>query len=513
MSSAGLDQKKHRLVVLVGAEPHVRSLLDILRSAYPHYSLPTVEVHKYLSHAPLRVRLFVTSQLVASTPLTPTPTLLCERHPIPPPPCGESMVAYLPCRDKQRARDKQYARPGAFPQQEGRGGSVHAPVFTCIPPLPPAAIAVPVDNGVLESGGGGLGQIKADTIGKPNGADTGTGADVGTAAGVGGASNVLPSGQEVSPVASPDIIGHLVPFIDRDYLFVAGVSRVWNNAWNQHQRPKETLWMTTTTTPSQLRRSFACGLEPSLLVCLEAARLKQLPLLKVAREEGCDWNVVVTCELAGSGFSEGLKWACSVDNPIPWNSEVCDLAAQSGDMELVAWLLRKGCPCSALTMAAIAASDGLNEDVDTGGLLQWARSVGVPWDVSTTANLAFLGRREILEWTTGEGCEIGMETTAAAARGGQLEVLKWLRSRGCFWDTTTCEGVSSCSCCQVAQPMRSRKKSRPSRQRLLRKAAFPVCSPDKGATFTDGHRFNSDDVLMCGSSLKDGCRPPLLTST
>lgn len=228
-------------------------------------------------------------------------------------------------------------------------------------------------------------------------------------------------------LTNQDVMTHLVPFIDHDdHLFVAGVSRSWSSAW---KRPRKTRGMSATTTASQLQASFDCGLRRNMPMCLLAARLKKLDLLQVAMAAGCPWDVAVAIELARGGYFEILKWARAVVNPIPWNHEVCDFAAEFGHMELVMWLRENKCPCTPRTMAGIAANAGL-----AGTVLRRVRKTGATWDVATANNLARRGFLGTLMWAVQEGCPVDKATIAAAARGGHLDVLVWLRRNGCYWD-------------------------------------------------------------------------------
>lgn len=270
-------------------------------------------------------------------------------------------------------------------------------------------------------------------------------ADQASPAGGAGAGAASSAPRAEHPLSNANIMKHLTPFVNAsDYLFVAGVSRCWSNAWRRLQRPKETSGISATTTPSQLRHSFSCGLERNSSVCLAAARLRRSDLLKVARAAGCPWDVTVAIELARSGCAEMLKWARSSEDPCPWSEEVCDLAAEGGNMSLVRWLRMKGCPCSPRTMAGIAATGGLKRNLGPEALVQWAWSTGVPWDGSTSNNLARRGELDTLKWAVGEGCLTSAETTAAAAGCGRLDVLMWLRSQDCDWGPDTCWEVCTC---------------------------------------------------------------------
>lgn len=199
-------------------------------------------------------------------------------------------------------------------------------------------------------------------------------------------------------------MGHLSYFVaDNDHLSVASVSRLWSNLLRR---------LSATTTPDQLRHSFACGLVRHASVCVAAARLNRLDLLQVAVDAGC-----------------------------PWDKEVCDLAAEGGNRGLMRWARTNGCPCSPRTMAAIAALTGLTRNLSPVALLEWGLGTGAPMDERTANNLACRGDLDAVMWAVEEGCPVNEETTAAAAGAGHLHVLEWLHSSGCPWGPTTCSQV------------------------------------------------------------------------
>jgi hypothetical protein len=56
--------------------------------------------------------------------------------------------------------------------------------------------------------------------------------------------------------------------------------------------------------------------------------------------------------------------------------------------------------------------------------------------------LAAIGEIHILEWARSIGCPWDAATCAAAAKNGHLNVLMWLRKNGCPWDSTTCTNAA-----------------------------------------------------------------------
>jgi len=90
-----------------------------------------------------------------------------------------------------------------------------------------------------------------------------------------------------------------------------------------------------------------------------------------------------------------LAWAKA--NHVPWNKNICGLAADGGHLET----------------------------------LKWARGRNCPWGVMTCANAAAGGHLEVLKWARELQCPWDEETCYRAAEGGHLEVLKWAHAHRC----------------------------------------------------------------------------------
>ena len=71
-------------------------------------------------------------------------------------------------------------------------------------------------------------------------------------------------------------------------------------------------------------------------------------------------------------------------------------------------------------------------------VLQWARRNGCPWDEQTCAAAAKGGHLELLQWAHQNGCPWNEGTCTEAAEEGHLELLQWARQNGCPWDEKTC---------------------------------------------------------------------------
>lgn len=88
----------------------------------------------------------------------------------------------------------------------------------------------------------------------------------------------------------PSVLRRVVDFASGDgFLFVAGVSRSWRDAWGV-ERPPETSLAAAVQSPSRLgwARSSGCSWGP--MVCAHAAAGGHLATLRYARAIGCPWD-------------------------------------------------------------------------------------------------------------------------------------------------------------------------------------------------------------------------------
>ena len=110
---------------------------------------------------------------------------------------------------------------------------------------------------------------------------------------------------------------------------------------------------------------------------------------------------------------------------------VIKIGAEKGNLEMIIWARKKGCPWDTYTCSSAAGNGHLET-------LKWARENGCPWDTHTCSWAAENGHLETLEWARENGCEWDIDTCYLAAGNGHLETLKWARENGCPWDATTC---------------------------------------------------------------------------
>eukprot|EP00752_Nemacystus_decipiens_P018239 g16367.t1 len=298
-------------------------------------------------------------------------------------------------------------------------------------------------------------------------------------------SNAVPPPPSPPPPVSPrsvlagggtdsTVLRHLLTFVAGDgFLFIAGVSRGWRDAWGVERAPETTI-DAAVESPSRLGWARASGLEWGANVCARAAAGGHLATLRYARALKCPWDWRTSAHAATKALvpvSKMIQWAASqpapkpssspgsspssafvVDDPVrprrlqvlqwcrengcPWDEATASEAAREGNMDILRYARRNGCPWNVLTCAYAAASGNLET-------LKWAREEeGCGWNEATCAFAAAGGHLEVLKWVRSRGCPWGEEACASAARGGRLKVLQWCRSSGCPWGGGTCANAA-----------------------------------------------------------------------
>ena len=110
-------------------------------------------------------------------------------------------------------------------------------------------------------------------------------------------------------------------------------------------------------------------------------------------------------------------------------------AAEEGKLEILKWGEDSG-----YELKNMLNSDTIIEHVMLNGHLEvvkYLRSLVIPWDRWTCANVALNGHLELLKWARTNQCPWDEWTCAHAALNGHLELLKWARAKQCPWDEET----------------------------------------------------------------------------
>ncbi len=210
------------------------------------------------------------------------------------------------------------------------------------------------------------------------------------------------------------------------------------------------------------------------LICHNAAETGNLEILEWAKAIGCTWaEGSRTCGVAAhSGHLTVLKWL--VENGVRPNDKCIPFAARGGKLDVLEWLVEgmsPPCPWTPLVYSYAAShghlhiikwAKGLGLDTHpwdetachhaaSGGqlaILKWLRKEGCPWDDRVCHFAVSNGRLDILEWVVENGCPLTKASCEIAAFRGHLAILKWLREEAvsgrdpCPWDEVTCAAAA-----------------------------------------------------------------------
>src|SRR5580692_12844209 len=75
--------------------------------------------------------------------------------------------------------------------------------------------------------------------------------------------------------------------------------------------------------------------------CTVAALNGNLRELRLARNDGCQWDRTTCAAAALNGHLEVLQWARA--NGCPWNADTCIAAALNGHIAVLQWAKDNGC--------------------------------------------------------------------------------------------------------------------------------------------------------------------------
>ncbi len=112
----------------------------------------------------------------------------------------------------------------------------------------------------------------------------------------------------------------------------------------------------------------------------------------------------------------------------PTKLRLCELAAESGQLNILKWLVEKKYNHNYdwyIIICAIAATNGhLN-------ILIWAKENGYIWNNKICEHAAINNHLDILKWARANGCEWDKYTIEVAIKNRSWDVLKWARENSC----------------------------------------------------------------------------------
>ena len=205
-----------------------------------------------------------------------------------------------------------------------------------------------------------------------------------------------------------DIVSDVLSFCPAgEFLYLAGVSKVWEAAWTKSGRPRRTSVRSAATW--QTRTEWALG-DPKLV----ETTLLLSKLLGSAAMSGNLAGLKATAGKIGPGWVSPK-----------FSRYVVGLAAAGGHVGTLDWALEQGCPCGIYTCTFAAAESG------NLGLLKWARKKGHAWDRFVCYFAARGGNFEMLKWAKEQGCLLDkLSCGDVAAEMGHREIELWVKRQG-----------------------------------------------------------------------------------
>jgi Ankyrin repeats (3 copies) len=157
-----------------------------------------------------------------------------------------------------------------------------------------------------------------------------------------------------------------------------------------------------------------------------AAQFNKLAEVRYLRAQGCPWPSGLLENASSNEFFELLRWCYEHGCRFLQASAAPHYAAESGNIELMAWVLQQpGTRSDDRSVKSAAAPRGLTP------ACQQSPSQQFPWDEKWTQAAARGGHVALLRWLMDNGCPwSARELWKAAAEGGSVEVLAFLQQQG-----------------------------------------------------------------------------------
>jgi hypothetical protein len=256
------------------------------------------------------------------------------------------------------------------------------------------------------------------------------------------------------------------------HLFVALVSKLWKESYSTLQSQQLTVskmsrktriscmlkmtWFSSVfASPSRVELAHESGCTPYKYqrVCLRAAgkhgdiatlaaahklgmkytgttmaaagQCNKLAEVQYLHDQGCPWSRGLLLRAARDGYFELLRWC--YEHGCVWQNtaDAPYYAAQSGNVELMAWVLQLPGMRVYITSIAAAAAKGHV------AMCKYLHELQCPWHSSATQQAAAGGHVDLLTWLVDNGCRWETrQLCTAAAECGSIEVLTYLQQQG-----------------------------------------------------------------------------------
>jgi hypothetical protein len=274
-----------------------------------------------------------------------------------------------------------------------------------------------------------------------------------------------------TPLLDPLVLQNVLSYVGPGHnLYVALVSKWWKHAYtalesqllttyglysceDDNSWVPQTLYSSAFASPSRVQLAYKTGLTLSLEACQRAAgehadvatltaahtlgmeytaiavnsaaHFNKLAEVQFLYSQGCPWPLQLLEEAASSGRFELLRWC--YEHGCPWHVAALGpyYAAESGNVELMSWVLQQSGTKLDEDVMSAAASEGHT------AMCQYLHAQQCPWDTCSVGNAAFHGHIDLLRWLVDNGCPFYARfLCVSAARGGSVAVLAYMQQQG-----------------------------------------------------------------------------------
>jgi hypothetical protein len=161
-----------------------------------------------------------------------------------------------------------------------------------------------------------------------------------------------------------------------------------------------------------------------------AAKDNKLAEVQYLHTQGCPWSLMLLNEAAQNGYFELLRWCRLHGCSFCCVRKATQYAAESGNVDLVAYMLQQ--PATGLSAGVMAAAASRGRTA----VCQYLHQLHCPWGTDSTSTAAAHGHVQLLDWLIDNGCPWDEhQLCMAAAQGGSVEVLAHLQQQGLLTST------------------------------------------------------------------------------
>ena len=165
----------------------------------------------------------------------------------------------------------------------------------------------------------------------------------------------------------------------------------------------------------------------------DIVRRGDLALLQWAVREGCPWDSLTTLLIARGGHFEMLEWAMTNSPGSVWDPcTMNELVHRQAPLKVLKRCLEQGCPLP-INMVGTLVETRQRE------VLEWLICAGCPWERSTTRRIAYTNDLDLMQWAIANGCQwsAGTMLSIVTHAHGDEAMLRWSVTNGCPWDCDT----------------------------------------------------------------------------